>query len=133
MTVTRSSPSSVFNPTDQISQSVSVAGRRLIHLAGQVAWDAQGNLVGGDDYAAQSAQVARNIEAVLAAAGATRDDIVDETVFVVGYTPELLHAVFDPLRAGMTAAPASTLVAVSALFAPGFLIEVRVVAAVEEV
>ncbi|MFC8083061.1 RidA family protein [Streptomyces sp. NPDC057340] len=85
--------------------------------------------VGLGDHGAQAAQIARNLDAALAAVGATRDDIVDETVYVVGYTPELLPAIFGPLRAGVAKAPASTLVGVSALFAPEFLLEVKVVAA----
>lgn len=129
MSVTRVSPPSVHNPSDQITQVVTVDGRRLAHLSGQVAWDERGRPVGLGDHGAQAAQIARNLDAALAAVGATRDDIVDETVYVVGYTPGLLPAIFGPLRAGVAKAPASTLVGVSALFAPEFLLEVKVVAA----
>ncbi|MEU4893380.1 RidA family protein [Streptomyces sp. NPDC044780] len=130
MTVTRLNPPGVHNPTDAIAQVVTVEGVRLVHLSGQVAWDAEGQPVGLGDHAAQAAQIARNLDAALASVGATRDDIVQETVFVVGYTPELLPAIFAPLRAGTVRAPASTLVGVSALFSPDFLIEVQVVAAI---
>ncbi|MEW2298308.1 Rid family hydrolase [Streptomyces sp. NPDC006743] len=129
MSVTRVNPPSVHSPSDQITQVVTVEGRRLVHLSGQVAWDERGRPVGLGDHGAQAAQIARNLDAALAAVGATRDDIVDETVYVVDYTPELLPAIFGPLRAGVAEAPASTLVGVSALFAPGFLLEVKVVAA----
>ncbi|MGW3970094.1 RidA family protein [Streptomyces ardesiacus] len=129
MSVTRVSPPSVHNPSDQITQVVTVDGRRLVHLSGQVAWDERGRPVGLGDHGAQAAQIARNLDAALAAVGATRDDIVDETVYVVDYTPELLPAIFGPLRAGVAEAPASTLVGVSALCAPGLLLEVKVVAA----
>ncbi|WP_245962140.1 Rid family hydrolase [Streptomyces ardesiacus] len=128
MSVTRVSPPSVHNPSDQITQVVTVDGRRLVHLSGQVAWDERGRPVGLGDHGAQAAQIARNLDAALAAVGATRDDIVDETVYVVDYTPELLPAIFGPLRAGVAEAPASTLVGVSALCAPGLLLEVKVVA-----
>ncbi|MEU6482189.1 Rid family hydrolase [Streptomyces sp. NPDC047017] len=129
MSVNRVSPPSVHNPSDQISQVVTVDGARLVHLSGQVAWDAQGRPVGIGDHGAQAAQIARNLDAALAAVGATRDDIIEETVYVVAYTPELLPAIFGPLRAGVSQAPASTLVGVPALFAPEYLIEVQVVAA----
>ncbi|EPD91535.1 Rid family hydrolase [Streptomyces albus] len=129
MPVNRVSPPSVHNPSDQITQVVTVDGMRLVHLSGQVAWDAQGRPVGVGDHGAQAAQIARNLDAALASVGATRDDIVEETVYVVGHSPELLPAIFGPLRAGVTKTPASTLVGVSALFAPEFLLEVRVVAA----
>ncbi|MHC3475549.1 hypothetical protein ACYF6T_43750 [Streptomyces sp. 7R007] len=61
------------------------------------------------DHGVQAAQVARNLDAVLAAVGATHDDIVDETIDVGDYTPELLPAIFGPLRAGVPEAPASVL------------------------
>ncbi|WP_234438557.1 Rid family hydrolase [Streptomyces sp. NRRL S-340] len=129
MSVNRVSPPSVHNPTDQISQVVTVDGTRLVHLSGQVAWDVRGRPVGLGDHEAQAAQIARNLDAALAAVGATRNDIIEETVYVVDYTPRLLPAIFGPLRAGVAEAPASTLVGVPALFAPEFLLEVRVVAA----
>ncbi|MFC8879750.1 RidA family protein [Streptomyces ardesiacus] len=129
MSVTRVSPPSVHNPSDQITQVVTVDGRRLVHVSGQVAWDERGRPVGLGDHGAQAAQIARNLDAALAAVGATRDDIVDETVYVVDYTPELLPAIFGPLRAGVAESPASTLVGVSALCAQGLLLEVKVVAA----
>ncbi|MEE4598597.1 Rid family hydrolase [Streptomyces sp. DSM 41524] len=133
MTVTRLNPPGVYNPSDAITQMVTVEGVRLVQLSGQVASDTEGRPVGLGDHAAQAAQIARNLDAALASVGATRDDIVQETVFVVDYTPELLPAIFEPLRAGTVRAPASTLVGVSALFAPGYLVEVQVVAAVSPV
>ncbi len=129
MSVTRVSPRSVHNPSDQISPVVTVDGRRLAHLSGQVSWDERGRPVGLGDHGAQAAQIARNLDAALAAVGATRDDIIDETIYVVDCAPELLPAIFGPLRAGVGQAPASTLVGVSALCAPAFLLEVKVVAA----
>ncbi|OKH99807.1 endoribonuclease [Streptomyces sp. CB02923] len=129
MPLQRVNPSAVHRPAPSISQVVVTDGVRLAHLSGQVAWDAEGRPVGSGDHAAQAAQIARNIDAVLAAVGATRDDIVKETVYVVNYRPELLPGIFTPLRAGTTQAPASTLVGVSALFAPEYLLEVEVVAA----
>ncbi|WP_050502010.1 RidA family protein [Streptomyces monomycini] len=112
-----------------ISQVVVTEGVRLAHLSGQVARDADGRPFGPGDHAAQAAQIARNLESALAAVGATRDDIIKETVYVVDYTPALLPDIFGPLRAGTTEAPASTLVGVAALFAPEYLLEVDVVAA----
>ncbi|MEU4969364.1 RidA family protein [Streptomyces smyrnaeus] len=125
----RVDPPSVHNPSDQITQVVTVDRTRLAHLSGQVAWDAEGRPVGPGDHEAQAAQIARNLDAALTAVGATRNDIIEETVYVVDYTPKLLPAIFGPLRAGVSQAPASTLVGVPALFAPEYLLEVQVVAA----
>ncbi|MDJ1134240.1 RidA family protein [Streptomyces iconiensis] len=129
MSVQRVNPPAVHSPTGMISQVVTTERERLVHLSGQVAWDAEGRPVGPGDHGAQAAQIVHNIEAALAAVGATRDDIVKETLYVVDYSPALLPAIFGPLREGVTLAPASTLVAVPALFAPEYLLEVEVVAA----
>ncbi|ATY11966.1 RidA family protein [Amycolatopsis sp. AA4] len=99
----------------------------LVFLSGQVAWDEHGNLCGAD-HLTQMRQIARNLDVALAAAGCGREDIVKETVYVVDHRPEPLLALFGPLREGVPAAPASTLVGVAALFAPDVLVEVDVVA-----
>jgi len=129
VSIERVNPATVFAMPDLISQAVSSSGRTLVHLSGQVAWDADGNLTGPGDHAVQAAKIAENITAVLAAANATWDDIVKETIYVVDYRPELIPVIFGALRRGP--APASTLVPVPALFQPGYLIEVEVVAAIE--
>ena len=55
----------------------------LVFLSGQVALDpATGLIVGGDDVAAQTEQVMRNLAAVLEAAGATFGDVLKSTVFL---------------------------------------------------
>jgi enamine deaminase RidA (YjgF/YER057c/UK114 family) len=129
VSIERVNPATVFAMPDLISQAVSSSGRTLVHLSGQVAWDADGNLTGPGDHAVQAAKIAENITAALAAANATWDDIVKETIYVVDYRPELIPVIFGALRRGP--APASTLVPVPALFQPGYLIEVEVVAAIE--
>ncbi|GAB3360941.1 RidA family protein [Amycolatopsis echigonensis] len=77
---------------------------------------------------AQVRQIAQNLDTALAVVGCGRQDIVKETVYVVDYRPELIPRLFGPLREGAPAAPASTLVGVAALFAPGVLVEVDVIA-----
>ncbi|WP_431981719.1 RidA family protein [Streptomyces qinglanensis] len=133
MSVQRVDPAAVHSLLGVMSQVVTTEGERLVHLSGQVAWDGAGRLVGPGDHAAQAAQIVRNIEAALAAVGATRDDIVKETVYVVDYSPALLPEIFGPLRAGVSQVPASTLVGVLSLFAPEYLMEVEVVAALRAV
>ena len=58
----------------RISQAMQVGD--TIYVSGQGPLDSEGNLVGEDDMAAQSRQVFANIRAVLAEAGATMDDVV---------------------------------------------------------
>jgi enamine deaminase RidA (YjgF/YER057c/UK114 family) len=128
VTVQRIDPPGLHAAPGLISQLVVTTGRRLVHLSGQVAWDSHGHPTGGD-HAAQAAAIARNITTALAAAGATRDDIVKEVIYIAGYTPEVLQPVLAALREGAGTAPASTLVPVPALFAPEYLVEVDVTAA----
>ena len=62
------------------SQGIVCGG--LLFSAGQIPLDpATGELVGGD-VVAQAEQVLRNLDAVLAAAGASRDSVIKTTVFL---------------------------------------------------
>src|SRR6478672_9963364 len=70
------------------SQVVVGTGKRTIYTAGQVAIDERGELVGGGDLAAQTAQAMRNVGLALAAAGAGYADIIKITTYVVNYKPE---------------------------------------------
>src|SRR5215471_19642295 len=56
------------------SHVVAVEGRRTIFIAGQLARDRHGNVVGKGDMRAQIRQVGENLKAALAAAGATLND-----------------------------------------------------------
>lgn len=108
------------------------SGSRTIYLAGQVALDAQGALVGARDLGAQTTQALRNVGLALAAAGASFADVVKITTFVVDYRPEM-RSVIGQARAPFFAGrppPASTLVGVSALAAPEWLIEIEAIAVV---
>lgn len=57
-------------------------GGRTLHLAGQVAFDATGHVVGVGDLVAQFRQVCANLQAVLAARGGRLTDIVKLTIYV---------------------------------------------------
>ena len=105
-----------------------VAGGRLIFIAGQVATDKQGNLIGGNDLGAQAEQVFRNLGAALQSAGCSPRDLVKLTVFLrdMSWLPAYRQA-RDRFLDGAT--PAITLVEVSRLFDDPFLIEIEAVAA----
>ncbi len=109
---------------------VAARGERLVHISGQVAVDAGGAIVGVGDLAAQTQQVMENLQTALGAARATFENVVKITTFVVGYQPEH-RAVISEVRGRYLPAdapPASTLVGVSALAAPEFLIEIEATA-----
>jgi 2-iminobutanoate/2-iminopropanoate deaminase len=54
-----------------------------LYVAGQVARDVNGDLVGAGDAAAQARQVYKNVEAILKAAGASWRDVVKVTTYLV--------------------------------------------------
>jgi enamine deaminase RidA (YjgF/YER057c/UK114 family) len=121
----------LHNPA--FSQVVTASGARTIYTAGQVSIDEGGATVGAGDLAAQAAQAMRNVGLALAAAGAGYADIVKITTYVVNYRPEH-RSVIGKARAPFFAAgtpPASTLVGVSALALPEWLVEIEAVAVVD--
>jgi enamine deaminase RidA (YjgF/YER057c/UK114 family) len=104
-----------------------------VFVAGQIAFDENGQLVGAGDYSAQTRQVMENVKRALAAAGAGFGDVVKLNTYVVGLTPEALGAIRS-VRAEYLQAdapPASTLVGVTALAFEGLLIEVEAVAVLQ--
>jgi enamine deaminase RidA (YjgF/YER057c/UK114 family) len=112
------------------TQVVAARGARTVYVSGQVAQDETGALVGEGDLAAQTEQVMENLGTALAAAGASFADVVKITSFVVDYRPEH-RAVVSAVRSRYLPAtdpPASTLIGVSALAAPGWLIEIEAIA-----
>lgn len=121
-------PASLSKPTGY--SHVAVAEGRQIHISGQVSLDGSGTLIGKDDFAAQTEQVFRNLEAALAAAGAGFKDVFKMTTFVVGLTKERAAAVraVRLRHFGDGPYPASTMVGVPALVDPDLLIEIEVIA-----
>jgi enamine deaminase RidA (YjgF/YER057c/UK114 family) len=105
---------------------------KTVYISGQVSIDADGKLVGEGDLAAQTEQVLRNLGTALAAANATFADVVKITTFVVDYTQEA-RALIGSIRAKFfpTPPPASTLLGVSALALPGWLIEIEAIATLD--
>ena len=106
----------------------------LIYLAGQVSSDASGKLVGEGDFEAQAEQVFRNLKLGLEAAGATMADIVKMNVYIVAEVDQAevpkLRAVRDR-HVNTAKPPASTLLFVTRLARPGWLIEIEAVAAID--
>jgi enamine deaminase RidA (YjgF/YER057c/UK114 family) len=120
-------------PADPTYSHVVVAtGTRLVFVAGQVAEDREGNLVGPGDLAAQARQAFANVGRALAAGGARPDQVTKITIFVAGYRREHLAAI----ETGRVALfgdhkPADTLVGVEKLSRSDYLIEVDALAVID--
>ncbi|GAA2183115.1 hypothetical protein GCM10009785_25270 [Brooklawnia cerclae] len=101
----------------------------LIWVAGQIAFDEAGHLVGVGDIAAQTEQAIANIRAILARFGGDLSDVTNVLVFVT--TLEGLAEVHRVRLAHFSEPfPASTLVQVGALVHPDALIEIQAQAVV---
>jgi enamine deaminase RidA (YjgF/YER057c/UK114 family) len=115
------------------SQVVDVSAGRIIFIAGQTALDQDGEVVGKRDFAVQAAQVFSNLAIALQASGCTATNLVKLTVFLTDMDNLTLYReARNRFFASVTppAAPAVTLVEVSKLYGPDFLIEIEAIAAI---
>jgi reactive intermediate/imine deaminase len=127
--VKRVNPATLATPTGY-SHVVEVTGGRTLYVSGQVARDQAGNLVGKGDLKAQTVQVFENLKSALAGSGATLGDVVKITIFMTDVSGlQTLRQVRDSYIPKDR--PASSLVQVSRLAHPDFLIEIEAVAVVE--
>lgn len=122
-------------PHVPIYHQVAVAdGSRTVYVAGQVAVDADGRLVGVGDLAAQVEQAYLNLHAALAAAGATLADLVKVTAYFVDWRPDKMTHFTDGVERAAHAVgvevplPPLTGIGVAALAEPGLLVEVEGIA-----
>ncbi|MFC0006032.1 RidA family protein [Micromonospora siamensis] len=135
MAVTLVNPSGL--PEIDVYRQVSVAtGSRIVHVAGQVAWGADGTTVGEGDLAAQVERCYLNVATALAGVGATFDDVVKLTVHVVDWQPEQMPALLDGIaragkKLGVTPAAPASLFGIAALDVPEHLVEVEATAVLD--
>jgi enamine deaminase RidA (YjgF/YER057c/UK114 family) len=119
-------PSGLAKPTGY-THVVVAPDRRTVYIAGQVAFDSTGRLVGRDDFRAQAEQVFANLGRALASVGASFQDLVKTTTLItdrknVPLLREVRDRYLDPKHP-----PASTLI-VAGLVRPELLLEIEAVA-----
>lgn len=110
--------------------AVSVEGKRMIFLSGQLAWDKDGNTVGKGDMRAQFEQVGQNLKNGLEAAGASLEDVVKAVTYVTDMDAffeciDIRDKYFGP------GWPTSTTFEVSRLADPDMMIEIDMIAVVD--
>ncbi len=98
----------------------------LLFVSGCAPIDADGNLIGGDDVAAQTRQVLLHIQEILTAAGASFADILKVVVYLTDVND---RTKINPVRQEFfgEARPASTLIGISELAVPGMKVEIEAV------
>ena len=112
------------------AHGVAVRGGRTIYVSGQVARNRDGSVEGVGDPARQTEKLLENMRYVLAQAGASLADVVQVVVYVRHMEDvPAIHAVRE--RVFGDCRPASTLVEVSQLRHPDFLVEISAIAVVD--
>jgi 2-iminobutanoate/2-iminopropanoate deaminase len=133
MTKHHLSPPTLFDSRQYgFSQVITTRGGTTVYIAGQVAWDETGAIVGAGDLRQQTWKAFENVAAAVAAAGGTLADVVSLRIYVVAAAmaerrvirEALLH--FFPDNP-----PTSTWIAVPALANEGFLVEVEPIAVLD--
>ena len=127
------SPATLPPPTGY-SHIAKVDKGTLVYIAGQVSADASGKLVGEGNFEAQAERVFANVKLAVEAAGATMADIVKMNTYIVAAVDPADVPKMRAVRGryfGSGTPPASTLVYVSRLAQPGWMIELEVVAAID--
>jgi reactive intermediate/imine deaminase len=115
-----------FQPRPAYPYSPGAKGGHYLFTAGQVGWNDKGELVGVGDVRAQTRQVLKNIESILAEGGATFDDVVKCNVYLADIRHfQMMNEEFA--RAFPTDPPARTTVQ-AALAEPEMLVEIEAIA-----
>jgi enamine deaminase RidA (YjgF/YER057c/UK114 family) len=126
-------PDTLGKPLGQYSQITRVKASEFLFIAGQLAADKGGKVVGADDFDAQCGQVFANIEAALTSQGASFANVVEFTTYLV-HSQDIPKFMAWRLREfprlfPSGAYPPNTLLMVDRLVQEPFLIEVQTVAA----
>ena len=120
----------IRQPSGHFSQAISIEAKgKLVFLSGMTARRADGTIAGVGDIEAQTRQVCENLKAAVEAAGGTMDDICRVDVYVRNM--EHFDKIHKVRREYFKApAPASTMVEVTKMTSPDYLIEINAIALV---
>ena len=124
-------PDHVCKPVGHYSQCVKASGSQLVFIAGQVAVNEHGQLVGKGDIEAQTYQVMKNIEVIVRAAGGTMDDIVQTVTYDTDIEKHVegMRKVRDEFFSPNF--PAGAKVEVKRLVHPDYLLEISAIAVID--
>jgi enamine deaminase RidA (YjgF/YER057c/UK114 family) len=120
----------ISRPSGHFSQATVIEAKgRIVFISGMTARRPDGSIAGIGDIEAQTRQVCENVKAAVEAAGGTMDDICRVDVYVRNM--EHFDAIHKVRREYFKApAPASTMVEVTKMTSPEYLIEINAIAVV---
>jgi enamine deaminase RidA (YjgF/YER057c/UK114 family) len=128
-------PDSMAKPTAGYSHVAEVTDGKLVYVAGQVAIDRAGNLVGKDDFRAQVQQVFENLKSAVEASGGSFHDVIKLNYYCAESVDPAQVPVMREIRdkyVNTAKPPVSTFVVVKRLVRPEWMIEVEAVAVVKK-
>ena len=126
-------PDSLIKNPDFTNVVVVEGNVRTVHIGGQDAVNASGEIVGKGDIVTQVEQILANLRAALAAAGAGPKHIIKWNIYIVeGQSLQAAFAAYQNAWPETPNAPAITGVFVSGLAHPDFLVEMDAVAVVPQ-
>lgn len=123
-------PNTLPPPIGPYSQVVEATGKRIIFIAGQVAENSKGELIGKGDVDAQTRQIFENLKVALASRGATLDDVAKVMIFLTDLKNfDAMNKVRKEYLKGNF--PISTLAVVKSLARPEWLVEIEATAVMD--
>ena len=106
---------------------------RTIYIGGQDAVNVQGEIVGKGDIATQTEQVMKNLQIALSACGGTFENLVKLSIYVVqGHDMRSGFQASQKYLGNLTNPPAISVLIVSGLANPDFLVEMDATAFIPE-
>jgi len=131
MSRTVANPDNLFNSVQFGFSQIASGQGRLLTISGQVGMDADGNMVGEGDFAAQFERSLHNIGLAMEAAGGTLDNILLLHIYIVQGSGEVNPHISAGLRKYFPDnPPAASWIVVAGLADPRFLVEVEVLATI---
>jgi enamine deaminase RidA (YjgF/YER057c/UK114 family) len=128
-------PDTLFKPTAGYSQVAEVNEGKIVYIAGQVAVDKSGQIVGKEDFRAQVQQVFENLKAAVEAAGGDFNSVIKLNYYCAESVDPAQFPALREVRdkyVNIANPPTSTFVVVKRLVRPEWLIEVEAVAVVKK-
>ncbi|MEO9485468.1 MAG: RidA family protein [Ekhidna sp.] len=121
-------PETLFNSTQYgFSQITISTPGKIVFISGQVAWDENQNIIGGNNLEKQTRKAIDNLKIAIESVGGTMENIMMLRIYKVDYQKEDAPIITSILKENFSARnpPASTWVSVKGLANEGFMIEIE--------
>lgn len=130
-TVTLKNPEGVAKPKGYShAAEIDLGKSKMLIISGQVAMDAEGKIVGLNNFEQQADQVFKNIKTIVESSGGTMNDVVKFTFYLRDVSNIVKVREVRDRYVNTATPPASTLVEVSELFRDEFLLEIEATAVI---